>query len=163
MNNCAFFDEGNCHQYKDTYYCIEQCKNYKHFSLDQLKQLFNGTIQDGNLISKTDRDLLLKQEMAGHFKGINYIKKKGIEYLLNRMVTKITKREGSEMDEQKVITIVNELQTLHKKVTNVRDKLGLFVDREMKKTGTVIDDILNLIEHINYKIDDIDGEIIRLK
>jgi len=50
--------------------------------IEQLLQLFNGVTWDGDLISKPDRDELIKiglSDKAGG--GFNYITGKGIQYL----------------------------------------------------------------------------------
>lgn len=50
--------------------------------IEQLKQLTYCT-WDGNLISKSDRDELVKAGLAARGYGWNWITEKGVEYLVN--------------------------------------------------------------------------------
>lgn len=50
--------------------------------VEQLKQLLRVT-WDGNLISKRDRDELVKLGYVDRTEGYNFITKKGIQYLIN--------------------------------------------------------------------------------
>ena len=50
--------------------------------IEQLKQLATCT-WDGNLISKGDRDELLKSGLTHYHRGWNWLSPKGIEYLLD--------------------------------------------------------------------------------
>lgn len=50
--------------------------------IEQLRQLERCT-WDGNLISKTDRDELVKSGLSQRVQGWNLITTKGVEYLLD--------------------------------------------------------------------------------
>lgn len=50
--------------------------------IEQLKQLTSCT-WDGNLISKSERDELVKTGLAQRGYGWNWITEKGVEYLVN--------------------------------------------------------------------------------
>jgi len=50
--------------------------------VEQLKQLISIT-WDGHLISKSDRDKLIKAGLAQRGWGWNWITEKGVEYLVN--------------------------------------------------------------------------------
>ena len=67
------------------------------------------------------------------------------------------------MNEKQVITVVNELQKTYRKVSEIREKLGCFVDLEDTKSTTTIDQIFTLINYINKKLLIIDEEISKLK
>jgi hypothetical protein len=51
--------------------------------IDQLGQLAKGHVWDGNLISKHDRDELVKAGLAARLGGWNFLTDKGIEYAVN--------------------------------------------------------------------------------
>lgn len=55
--------------------------------IEQLKQLMNCT-WDGNLISKTERDELVKLGLVQRFKGWNWITEKGLDVLLSLGIPK---------------------------------------------------------------------------
>lgn len=49
--------------------------------LEQLLDIFKGSVWDGNLISKKDRDELVKSGLVTKAHGWNIITPKGIKYL----------------------------------------------------------------------------------
>lgn len=55
----------------------------KNGFVEQLFLLFKGVTWDGDLISKVDRDELVKAGLADRKRGYNFITAKGIEYLLD--------------------------------------------------------------------------------
>lgn len=50
--------------------------------IEQLLQIFDGAVWDGNLISKAHRDELCKNDLVDRVSGWNIITKKGVEYVL---------------------------------------------------------------------------------
>jgi hypothetical protein len=61
--------------------------NKMNGTIEQLKQLTSCT-WDGNLISKSDRDELVKAGLAQRAHGWNWITEKGVEYLVNLKLLK---------------------------------------------------------------------------
>lgn len=58
-------------------------------NIEQLIQIFEHSTWDGNLISKSSRDELVKSGLVAKAKdGWNIITKKGIEYLVNLGIAK---------------------------------------------------------------------------
>lgn len=52
--------------------------------IEQLMQIFNGAIWDGDLISKADRDELVKASLVQRaHSGYNIITPKGVEYVVD--------------------------------------------------------------------------------
>ena len=61
--------------------------------IEQLMNIFNGAVWDGNLISKVDRDELVKASLVQKVRGIwNIITPKGVEYLLDLGLVRIIPR-----------------------------------------------------------------------
>lgn len=69
-----------CHHMTPAPY-IEETENM-NARIEQLKQLATAT-WDGNLISKSDRDELVKAELAQRGYGWNWITEKGVKYLVD--------------------------------------------------------------------------------
>lgn len=51
--------------------------------IDQLKQITSAPVWDGNLISKYDRDELVKSGLVGRHAGWNYLTGLGIQYAVD--------------------------------------------------------------------------------
>ena len=51
--------------------------------IDQLGQLAKAPVWDGNLISKHDRDELVKAGLVGRWGGWNFLTEEGIKYAVN--------------------------------------------------------------------------------
>ena len=51
--------------------------------IEQLLQLSTGHVWDGNLISKHDRDELVKAGLVARCEGWNFLTTEGIKYVVN--------------------------------------------------------------------------------
>lgn len=52
--------------------------------LDQLKQFVDGIIWDGHVISKSDRDELVKEGYVKRYEGFNFLTEKGVKFLIDK-------------------------------------------------------------------------------